>query len=238
VCDPSNEECCTSQCSFQTNGTVCRPSTGPCDPQEVCSGTSAGCPTDLTAPDGQSCGNDGLTCASGRCTSRDLQCRTFMGADATTSCSNSGCRLSCHSSQLGPNECYVYNQYFLDGTPCEGGGKCSNGNCQGGSLWNRIVEWINDNKQISIPVFCVAGGLLLLAILSCCWSCFSRRRRRRVPKIPSPPPPRGWNASGGGVRTPPPMAQPGASYAPVPGQDVPPQDRRWEPLRTRSFRYA
>ncbi|KAK4241358.1 Metallo-peptidase family M12-domain-containing protein [Achaetomium macrosporum] len=238
VCDPSNEECCTPQCGFMNNGTVCRASTGPCDPEEVCSGTSAGCPADQTAPDGQSCGSDGLTCASGRCTSRDLQCRTFMGADATTSCSNSGCRLSCHSSQLGPNECYIYNQYFLDGTPCEGGGRCSNGNCQGGSLWNQIVEWINDNKQISIPVFCVAGGLLLLAIISCCWTCFARRRRRRIPKVPSPSPPRGWAAGGGGGRTPPPMAQPRAAYAPVPGQDVPPQDMRWEPLRTRSFRYA
>jgi hypothetical protein len=51
-CDPSNEDCCTSTCQFASNGTVCRPSTGVCDPQEVCSGTAATCPADATTPDG------------------------------------------------------------------------------------------------------------------------------------------------------------------------------------------
>lgn len=261
VCDPSNEECCTSQCGFMSNGTVCRASTGSCDPQEVCPGTSAGCPADKAAPDGQSCGN-GLACASGRCTSRDQQCKTFMGADVTTSCSSSGCVLSCHSPRLGPAQCYVLNQYFLDGTPCEGGGRCSNGNCQGSSLSQQILDWINDNKQISIPVFCVVGGLLLLALISCCWSCFSRRSRRR--KV-APPPPRGWGGGngngyygaggtrggGGGGGGPPPPMGPAPAYSPMPPppqghmQGPPPpqqqqqqQGGRWEPMRTRSFRYA
>lgn len=52
VCDPSNEDCCTSTCKFASNGTVCRASTGVCDPQEVCSGKAATCPVDTTAPDG------------------------------------------------------------------------------------------------------------------------------------------------------------------------------------------
>ncbi|AEO71509.1 d59725a9-c928-4d42-a0b7-affcde029f47 [Thermothielavioides terrestris] len=257
VCDPTNDECCTAQCGFMAQGTVCRASTGPCDPQEVCTGTSAGCPADQIAPDGQACGNsgDGLACASGRCTSRDQQCQTFMGANATTSCSSSGCMLSCHSSQLGPDQCYVLNQYFLDGTPCEGGGKCSNGNCQGSSLWRQILDWINDNKQISIPIFCVVGGLLLLSILCCCWSCVSRLRRRRGRGLASrrglskasaaAAAPGGWAADYFGARraargsgTPPGM-RPGPSYSPVP---PPPegtqQDMRWEPLRSTSFRYA
>jgi hypothetical protein len=54
VCDPSNEDCCTSSCQFSGNGTVCRASTGICDPQEVCSGTSATCPQGATTPDGMS----------------------------------------------------------------------------------------------------------------------------------------------------------------------------------------
>jgi hypothetical protein len=53
VCDPSNEDCCTSTCQFASNGTVCRSSTGVCDPQEICSGTTASCPADTTAPDGK-----------------------------------------------------------------------------------------------------------------------------------------------------------------------------------------
>jgi hypothetical protein len=52
-CDPSNEDCCTSQCKFAASGQVCRASTGVCDPQEVCSGANATCPADQTAPDGK-----------------------------------------------------------------------------------------------------------------------------------------------------------------------------------------
>lgn len=53
VCDPSNEDCCTNQCQFASNGTVCRASTGSCDPEEVCTGTAASCPADVAAPDGK-----------------------------------------------------------------------------------------------------------------------------------------------------------------------------------------
>ena len=53
-CDPSNEDCCTQSCQFAGSGTVCRSSTGVCDPQETCNGTTAACPVDVTAPDGRS----------------------------------------------------------------------------------------------------------------------------------------------------------------------------------------
>jgi len=52
-CDPSNEDCCTSTCKYAAAGTVCRQSTGVCDPQETCSGTNATCPPDQTVPDGK-----------------------------------------------------------------------------------------------------------------------------------------------------------------------------------------
>ena len=127
VCDQSNEQCC-SECQFATNGTVCRATTGVCDPQEVCSGTSATCPSDIVAPNGQDCGN-GLQCASGQCTSRDQQCKTLMGSittnNSTYACPSSDCTLSCAS----PNGvCYSMQQYFVDGTPC-GSGTCSNVSC-------------------------------------------------------------------------------------------------------------
>lgn len=51
VCDDSNEDCC-SNCQFSPANTVCRASTGECDPQETCSGTSAVCPADKTTPNG------------------------------------------------------------------------------------------------------------------------------------------------------------------------------------------
>lgn len=53
VCDPSNEDCCTSTCQFADSSTVCRASTGSCDPQETCSGTAATCPTNSYTDDGK-----------------------------------------------------------------------------------------------------------------------------------------------------------------------------------------
>ncbi|KAI1376049.1 zinc metalloprotease mde10 [Hypoxylon crocopeplum] len=204
VCDPSNEDCCTDQCQFQSSGSVCRASTSSCDPQETCSGNSGTCPNDVKAPDGQSCGSSGagLTCASGQCTSRDLQCSTLVGSltnnSDTTACDSQSCLLRCASSRLGPNACYDMQQYFLDGTPCEGGGHCSNGQCQGSSFTDQVGSWINDNKNIFIPVVSVVGGLVLLGIFCCVWtSCRRRSRRRRIAKTTQPN--SSWVGGNGGV---------------------------------------
>ncbi|KAI8634224.1 zinc metalloprotease mde10 [Xylariaceae sp. FL1651] len=186
VCDPANEDCCTDQCQFSSGGTICRASSGTCDPQETCSGTSATCPTDIKAPDGQHCGADGsgLTCASGQCTSRDLQCQTLVGSvtnnNDTTACDSQTCMVRCASSRLGPNACYDMQQYFLDGTPCDGGGHCNNGKCVGASVGDQVATFFRDNKDIIIPVASAVGGLVLIAIASCCFTCIRRRRRRRI----------------------------------------------------------
>ena len=131
ICDDSNEDCC-SQCTFSAAGTVCRASTGICNPAEMCSGQNATCPPDVTAPNGQDCGG-GLSCSSGQCTSRDLQCQTLMGSYAsnndTYACNSQDCTLSCASPSFGPNTCYSMQQNFLDGTTCGGGGSCSNVSC-------------------------------------------------------------------------------------------------------------
>lgn len=128
VCDDSNEDCCRN-CQFASASTVCRPSVGDCDPQETCSGNSPYCPEDKTKDDGTDCGN-GLRCASGQCTSRDQQCKTVMGSytqgNDTYACDNSNCMISCASPEFGPRVCYGLQQNFLDGTPCTGGGTCSN----------------------------------------------------------------------------------------------------------------
>jgi hypothetical protein len=128
VCDDSNEECCKS-CQMASASTICRPSTGFCDPEERCNGTSPTCPADKTADDGTDCGG-GLKCATGHCTSRDLQCKTLMGSytsgNDTYACDSQTCTLSCASPEFGRGVCYGLQQNFLDGTPCGGGGKCSN----------------------------------------------------------------------------------------------------------------
>ena len=69
-------------------------------------------------------------CASGHCTSRDLQCKSLMGSFTTNNdtfaCDSSTCQLSCASPQFGTGVCYSMQQNFLDGTPCGGGGNCQN----------------------------------------------------------------------------------------------------------------
>ncbi|OAA67179.1 metalloprotease [Niveomyces insectorum RCEF 264] len=200
LCDPANDECCTSSCQLANAGTVCRPSTGSCDPAETCSGTTAACPANVNAPDGTTCGGSGtgLTCASGQCTSRSMQCKTLMGSLTTSNdtyaCSSQGCQISCSSPQFGPNTCLMMNQNFLDGTPCEGGGHCSNGKCQGVSVAKEAADAIRNNLDITIPVAVVVGILVLLAVSSCVWSVVRRRQSRRrlqeLARSGMPPPPR------------------------------------------------
>lgn len=211
VCDDSNDACCKG-CQFAAAGTVCRASTGVCDPAETCSGNNATCPADATAPEGTSCGNStqGLACASGQCTSRDLQCKTLMGSyttdNDTYACNSQTCTLSCASPEFGIGTCYSMQQNFLDGTPCGGDGRCSNGNCSGDSVGGEVKSWIDDHKTLVIALSCVIGGLLLVSILGCL---VRRCGRRPPPKRRSQYPPR----------------------APPPLQDIPPmqQNRGWTP---------
>ncbi|QIW96823.1 hypothetical protein AMS68_002341 [Peltaster fructicola] len=221
VCDDSNEDCCRG-CQYASNSTVCRASTGVCDPQETCTGSSPTCPADKTSPDGDSCGN-GLQCASGHCTSRDQQCKSVMGnynqGNDTTACNSDSCVISCSSPEFGQNLCYSIQQNFLDGTPCSGDGKCQNGQCQGTTPGGQITSWVNDHKAIVIGVCSGVGALLLLAVACCIISCC--RKRGRTPKnkaVATPSPPRtgawqGWNAA-----SQPQMSQPGYSNPQHPSQ--------------------
>jgi hypothetical protein len=245
VCDDSNDSCC-SKCQFAPANTVCRPSTGACDIAETCTGNSSACPVDTHKDDGSSCG-DGLACASGQCTSRDYQCRTVMGTllntNSTWACSNvigaSSCTIVCGAPQglagYSFGECIDTSQNFLDGTPCDSGGKCYGGQCQGSS----VGGWIRDHKTLVIGLAAGVGSLIVLAILfSLVNRCRMARARRRMAKnrptpvmgryagaVPGRGPPRGPPAG-------PPMNQwygynnngyPNAGYANVPPPGPPPR---------------
>ncbi|KAI4102449.1 MAG: hypothetical protein L6R37_004388 [Teloschistes peruensis] len=194
VCDDSNESCCKS-CQFASADTLCRASTGECDPEEKCSGNNATCPIDASAPDGQACGNSSAhtQCASGQCTSRNQQCKTLMGSftskNDTYACNSRDCTLSCQSPEFGPNTCYSMQQNFLDGTPCGGGGKCNNGQCKGSSTAKEIGNFFQEHRPIVIGVAAGVGGLLLLSILSCC---IRRYRRPKKIRARSSPMQQGW----------------------------------------------
>lgn len=212
VCDDVNDSCC-DKCQFMSADTVCRASRGECDIEEKCSGNSAACPSDEYKNDGDKCGSGGdLKCASGQCTSRDLQCRTVMGSllnsNDTYACDDSSCTLTCASNNLGPNACASLQQNFLDGTPCGGGGHCDNGSCKGSSVGGEIKSWVDKHKGVVIGICCGVGGLILLAIISG----LINRYRHPKSKIP-PPPPAGMYAAAPGGR---PWPGPRGMYPPPP----------------------
>ncbi|KAK6225932.1 adam protease adm-b [Colletotrichum tabaci] len=262
-CDPANEDCCNGQCQFASNGTVCRQSTGSCDPEEVCSGSSSTCPSDEHKDDGDSCGNsgEGLTCASGQCTSRDQQCKTAWGsrtnASAVSSCNSgsSDCMISCNVPSISNGACVTMNQNFLDGTSCTGGGKCSNGLCQGSNPGSEIWDWIQNNKGIFIPVVIVVGLLILIVLFSCiCGACRRSRSRTRAKRLQAVPVPQmsngngGWNSYGGAwsnpnIPPPPPAATRPGGPPPYQGSyhgsyQGGHQNDGWGMNRTQSARYA
>ncbi|KAI5791716.1 Metallo-peptidase family M12-domain-containing protein [Peziza echinospora] len=186
VCDDANDDCCTS-CQYSPSTRVCRASTGECDPEERCTGIAPICPKDDVRPDGTGC-SGGLKCASGQCTSRDQQCQTIMGAEYgnndTSSCNQRSCQVECASPDLGRGRCYAMQQNFLDGTPCEGDGKCRSGQCRGSTTLGEIKDWISKNKNLVIGVCVGVGVLLVICILVCITN--SCRRRSRVRKLPPP----------------------------------------------------
>lgn len=190
VCDPDNEDCCDKSCKFASSSMVCRPSTGECDPEERCPGDKAVCPDDEHKKNGDSCGK-GLECVSGQCTSRDHQCQVAAGdmlhSNEAKSCGDD-CLLECESPAFHSGQCAFYNQYFMDGTSCSGGGRCEDGRCKGSSWTKEVAEWYKNHKGISIPVTVVVGGLILIGLLSCVFSCFRRCLRRKTPRKPVAPP--------------------------------------------------
>ena len=74
ACTSDGNPCTVDQCSGGTcthpagnGGTVCRVSTGECDPQETCTGASSTCPGDAKSPSGTACSSDGNICTDDVC---------------------------------------------------------------------------------------------------------------------------------------------------------------------------
>lgn len=187
-CDDSNDVCCTN-CRFASKDTLCRSAQSECDVPEFCTGDSVACPSNQFAKDGTACSvannsisSNGLSCASGHCTSRDVQCATIMnnvtvnvgGASLTVdrACSDdSSCQLSCTNST--GNVCYVSNQNFLDGTACKNGGRCQSGSCVGGN---------NDTRVIRIVLLTVLLIVAAVVTYICIFRFWLRRRQSPRPR--------------------------------------------------------
>ncbi|CAM0138165.1 unnamed protein product [Umbelopsis sp. WA50703] len=190
VCDDYNQACCRN-CSIAVSGYTCRPAISTCDITEYCNGTSANCPPDVHVSDGNSCGNGTMYCASGLCTSRSAQCAQ-RGArlNITTECSfqQDSCQISCEDPS-DPNNCLALSGMFLDGTNCGLAGRCQKGQCVSTGALNTAIAWINQNKQISIPVFTIGGIIIVLILAQCSWWLRRYHRRRRQTKAKDSRPP-------------------------------------------------
>ncbi|KAF9298167.1 hypothetical protein BGZ88_007794 [Linnemannia elongata] len=181
VCDDLNDDCCLN-CQLRSAGFVCRAAISECDIQEVCTGTSATCPTDvrvdnLTPCKGPNNSTSGLQCANGVCTSRDLQCQQQDRQGITQACgASNGCDLMCNDPNGNSLACtQIPGTYFLDGTPCGFGGTCTSGSCKYSNGIQGVLGWAREHLSIVIPV----GVILGLILLCCIWSCFSGCCRRR-----------------------------------------------------------
>ncbi|KAF5313985.1 hypothetical protein D9611_006909 [Ephemerocybe angulata] len=192
VCDPDSSPCCTAQCSFAPSNRVCRPSRDArCDVQETCTGNSSSCPSDVTSPNGQSCGAGDLKCASGQCTSIAEQCKAVGSSmNLTQACpvtSDQSCQISCKDPTT-PNFCITLKALLVDGSPCGYGGSCAQGKCKSGPLLDTIKSWYRQNLQIAIPVTIVAGLIVLLilwAIFRGIGRCCAGRRSKPVVIAPA-----------------------------------------------------
>jgi len=184
ICDPSSSSCCTSGCQFAPSSLVCRPAKdATCDTPEYCTGTNSTCPADVTAKNGKSCGSNGLACASGLCTSINLQCQNSGSSmNLTTACpskNDKSCLVTCQDPTTS-NQCVVLQTPLVDGSPCGYAGTCISGSCKAGSWWNTFTAWYRQNLQISVPVTVVVGIIVLIImwfLIGCMIRCCARRSR-------------------------------------------------------------
>lgn len=140
-CSDKNDVCC-SQCKIipAEQQKICLSKHGDCQIDSICDGKSSECPSRRNLLDGTICKYDKNTnqsditkCASGICTSRDIQCKVvgsrynMIGSCIPPSRRHQQCHMYC-LQQSG--QCVDLNTIYIDGTPCNEGfcrkGKCTN----------------------------------------------------------------------------------------------------------------
>lgn len=176
-CSDSNHPCC-KDCRVRAGNDnfVCHRSRTLCQSDVKCDGRSATCNLPTNAPDGASCEVAGGKCASGICTSRDLQCRTVgkrLGIQRACSSTPSTCKLTCEGGQ--GRACVAMDANFIDGTPCGGKGVCQQGVCSESS----VTSFVYDNTTLVIVAGVAVGVLLFLLLIRVLFTCCSRYRRTR-----------------------------------------------------------
>lgn len=189
VCDDKNDSCCNN-CQPKPVNTVCRAKSGECDIEEQCDGKSGFCPKDTFIPNGTPCSNSSsrLKCGNGLCTSRDNQCKirttgTSFATKEACKTSNEPCAFTCGASNL--YTCLRLSGNFADGTECGRNAYCNQGVCEGGSWFDQILTWADNNKIFAIAIVVIISFFVLSCISSCICSGARRYKERRV-KLTSP----------------------------------------------------
>ncbi|KAI8975115.1 Metallo-peptidase family M12-domain-containing protein [Mycotypha africana] len=181
LCDDYSNQCCLN-CAIAPKGTVCRPAVSECDSTEYCTGESSQCPADLYDTDGTLCANGTMKCASGVCTSRDLQCMTRgLRQNISEQCSfqKDSCLISC-TDPKDPKNCLMLSGMFLDGTECGLAGYCQKGACVSTGALNTLKAWTEQNKSLAIPIYIFGSIAVLIIVGWIFWFCRRRYNRRRV----------------------------------------------------------
>ena len=82
-----NNPCCTDQCKFRDSSKLCRKAQGACDKPEYCTGRPGTCPHNIFYNNGKNCKTNGDEghCYSGKCVTKDGNCRKLFGSGATSS---------------------------------------------------------------------------------------------------------------------------------------------------------
>ncbi|KAJ3216236.1 hypothetical protein HK099_005946 [Clydaea vesicula] len=174
VCDDLNDECCRG-CQIIPAGEICRPSFDMCTKEQFCNGKSATCEASIKLADGTSCNKQaasnttkGTTCASGVCTSRELQCISLVGDSGPRTvgpCKNheNDCKLLCETEN---GICLSLSGDFIDGTPCVGGGFCRRNVCEGASLIGVGLYYFTSQPALAYPIT-IAILIVFLLFLYC-----------------------------------------------------------------------
>ncbi|KAL3899863.1 MAG: hypothetical protein SGCHY_001736 [Lobulomycetales sp.] len=184
-CDDRIDECCES-CQVMRAGTTCRTSDDFCTISSVCTGKSGVCPKPKTQPDGAGCiltktKVSGTACASGTCTSRQMQCRSLIQSGSfrtVDDCKESGdsCSLRCSTPS---GTCVSLSGDFIDGTPCVGG-VCRDGSCQVSDPAALLGFYFTERPQIAWPVTITFVIVIAALIYGCTrFKPFSKLRNRR-----------------------------------------------------------
>ena len=153
ACDDATDGCC-SDCQLKPLDTVCRESNDKCTFVQRCTGSSSQCPDSIKVDDGSSCelgGATGTTCASGICTSRELQCISSVAKGPFQTVGpcrgyDAQCDLVCRTLD---GTCLNLNGNYIEGTPCAAGGRCASERCVGGDFWLGIKYYFDEIPEVA-----------------------------------------------------------------------------------------